>query len=201
MGIQTTGRFKPHWNYFLALERELDVLSRYIEFDKRNFGSFSIETARILLAAGAECDVVCKMLCRRLQQGSKASSIGQYCQTIRGSYPHISDFRVLLPRFDISLTPWRNWRHQDRDKSVPLWWTAYNKTKHQRDTRYQDSSLKNALNAVSGLFVMVLHLYRTEAEGGKLVPSPELLRADAHHFAGISHGSYYPAIVYRLQSI
>ena len=36
MTILTTPS-KLHWNYFLALERDMDVMSRYIEFDEANF--------------------------------------------------------------------------------------------------------------------------------------------------------------------
>ncbi len=28
----TVTQSKPHWNYFLALERDLEIVSRYIEF-------------------------------------------------------------------------------------------------------------------------------------------------------------------------
>jgi hypothetical protein len=66
---------KPHWNYFLAIERDVEVLSRYIEFDKRNFDCFSIEIVRILLAVGSEIDVICKQICRTINPSSKADDI------------------------------------------------------------------------------------------------------------------------------
>jgi hypothetical protein len=47
-----THKIEPHWNYLLAIERDLDV-----EFDERNFDCFSIQIARVLLASGAETDV------------------------------------------------------------------------------------------------------------------------------------------------
>ena len=42
---------ESHWNYFLAIEDDLERLSRHIEFDERNFKCFTIEISRILLAS------------------------------------------------------------------------------------------------------------------------------------------------------
>lgn len=72
----------PHWNYFLALEHDLEILSRYVEFEERNFDCFSIESARILLAAASETDVVCKMICKSIDPASDADKIGAYCDQI-----------------------------------------------------------------------------------------------------------------------
>ena len=59
----TTG--KLHWNYFIALERDLEVVSRYVEFCPQNFDVYSIEFAHLLFAAASEVDVVAKLLCQR----------------------------------------------------------------------------------------------------------------------------------------
>lgn len=68
MGIKTHP-IEPHWNYLLALERDLELISRYIEFDERNSDCFSLELARVLLAAAAEVDIVCKQICVMLDGG------------------------------------------------------------------------------------------------------------------------------------
>ena len=58
---------KLHWNYFIALERDLEVASRYVEFCPQNFNVYSIEFAHLLFAAASEVDVVAKLLCQRLK--------------------------------------------------------------------------------------------------------------------------------------
>jgi len=176
-----TTKIDAHWNYFLAIERDLVVLSRYVEFDVRNFQCFSIEIARILLAAGAEVDVVCKQLCRVSNPKSTAKSINTYRAEIKSLVTNIPDFQVLVPRFGLTLKPWDEWHSVT---GVPLWWTAYNKIKHHRDSQYHQASLKNTLNAVAGLFVVVLYLYKDKAKFGELLPSPELLRVDTVHEGG-----------------
>ena len=45
---------KLHWNYFLALERDLEIVSRYVEFCSQNFEVYSIEFAHLLFAAASE---------------------------------------------------------------------------------------------------------------------------------------------------
>jgi hypothetical protein len=95
MGVksQTT---EIDWNYFLAIESDLENLSRYIEFDEKNYDCFSVEIARILLSSSAEVDVVCKQLCRKIGKSSSAENIYQYRDEIKKAYPQIFDFEVLL---------------------------------------------------------------------------------------------------------
>jgi len=194
MVIQTH-KIESHWNYLLAIERDLDELSRYVEFDEKNFDCFSIEIARILLATGAEVDVVCKQICSVVKPESPAKNINDYRANIKSAFPRIPQFKVLLPRFGLTLTPWDEWKKAD---GVPFWWTAYNKIKHQRDSVYHRANLNNALNAVAGLFVMVLYLYKDSAEAGGLVPSPQLLRVPDRIFGGGVCQGYELGIQYRL---
>jgi len=193
MGIATQ-KIEVHWNYFLALESDLDRISRYVEFDEENFKCFSIEIARVLMASAAEVDVVCKQLCKKIDPEA-AESINQYRYRIKRAYPDIHGFEVLLPRYGLKLKPWSKWRG---NTGVPLWWTAYNKIKHHRDSEYYQGNLKNALNSVAGLFVMVLYLYKEKAELGELVPSPQLLRVTEEHFGGTTYGDFEFGINYRL---
>jgi len=73
----TTG--KLHWNYFLALERDLEVVSRYVEFCQQNFDVYSIEFAHLLFAAASEVDVIAKLLCQRLSsQAPRANIDGEF---------------------------------------------------------------------------------------------------------------------------
>jgi hypothetical protein len=73
MGIQLTGLPKLHWNYFLALERDLEVVSRYVEFTDDNNETYSIELAHLLFAAASEADVIAKLLCKQLDPPSARS--------------------------------------------------------------------------------------------------------------------------------
>jgi hypothetical protein len=194
MGIKTQ-KIEPHWNYLLAIERDLDEISRFIEFDEKNFDCFSIEIARLLLASAAEVDVVCKQICKGINIKSKADKIYKYRTEILAAFPGIPQFQIVLPRFGLTLTPWDEW---SKPNDVPLWWTAYNKIKHNRDSKYHRATLKNALNSVGGLFIMVLYLYKDKARQGELLPSPQLLRVDDSHYGGFILGGYEAGISYEL---
>lgn len=189
-------KIEPHWNYFLAIERDLETLSRYVEFDARNFDCFSIEIARVLLAAGAETDVACKQVCRAADTSSTADNIDRYrCEMLR-AFPHLPEFDVSIPRFGLSLSPWDEWK---TGGGPPKWWTAYNKTKHERQSEYHRANLKNALNAVAGLFVAILYLYSEKARRGDLVPSPLLLRPGEGHFDSVVHDDLEVGLCYNLK--
>jgi len=194
MGIQAI-KIDPHWNYFLAIERDLEMLARYVEFDPKNFPCFSIEIARLLLAAAAEVDIVCKQICRRANPSSKAGKIDDYRDEIVQLFPKFSAHPVLIPRFELTLQPWDEWTKKD---GVPLWWTAYNKIKHERATEFGRANLKNALNAVAGLFIAVLHLHIEKAGHAELIPNPVMLRPHDSYYAGVSVGGLENGISYDL---
>ena len=188
-------KIQVHWNYLLAIEDDLDRLSRYIEFDKKNFECFSIEISRIILTSAAEVDVVCKQICKKLKPESSAEDIHQYREEIKPVYNEIPNFKIMVPRHGLILTPWDNWKEE---RGVPFWWTAYNKIKHHRDSEYYQANLKNALNSVAGLLVMVLYLYKEKANMGELVPPPKLLRVTEEHCRGVDLSTTEFGIAYKL---
>ncbi len=76
----TTG-VKVHWNYFIAMERNLEDISRYIEFHNDNFQTYSIELAHLFLAAASEVDVIAKLVCKQMgntQAGNLVFDSGRY---------------------------------------------------------------------------------------------------------------------------
>lgn len=162
-----------HWNYFLALEDDVVRLSRYIEFTTDNFDAYSLELARILSSAASEVDVVAKQLCTKLTGTTNAGNISKYREIIQPAYPALAEALVLIPRFGLTLQPWEQWTNDAK----PFWWGAYNNVKHHRHTKFSDASLKNALNSVAGLFVLLLFFYREESQNARLNPDPVLFQA------------------------
>jgi hypothetical protein len=67
-----------YWNYFLALERDLEIVSRYVEFTEDNYPVYSIELAHLLLAAASEIDTVAKLTCAIIApNAARASRYGK----------------------------------------------------------------------------------------------------------------------------
>ena len=163
-----------HWNYFFALEDDLATLSRYVEFHKDNFKTFSVETVRILMTAVQEIDVLLKAVCNHY--GAAAANIGSYCDLMTSKYPTILEAQVALAHHSIVRTPFASWTQTD----PPSWRSANNKVKHARDTNFSSASLENAIDAVSAL--LIVNFYRHEiVEGEKhfeLVRMPRLFNID-----------------------
>lgn len=170
-----------HYNYFLALDADVENLSRFIEFNPDNYDAYSIEMARLMIAAASEVDVVAKLICKKVNQSSKAENINQYKGVIKKAFPQLCEIKVLMPRYNLTLEPWINWK----SNKTPEWWHYYNKVKHQRDKYFEQANLKNTLNAVAGLYVTVLHFYRHEANNAMLIPLPRLFRLEEKYEGGI----------------
>jgi hypothetical protein len=158
---------KLHWNYFLALEQDLERISRYIEFCKPNLKVFSIELAHLLLAAGSEVDVLAKCICEIIAPAAARANIDHYRLNITkeenlpiragpsnalspNPATKISALRVHILRYGLAFIPWENWARQKN----PAWRTCYNNVKHERNHYFHEASLQNAVNALGALLIM-----------------------------------------------
>jgi len=159
-----------YWNYFLALEADVVNLSRYIEFTKDNFDAYSMEMAKIILSAASEVDVIAKQLCKILDNNKKPRTIGGYKNILTENINDFSETKVVINRYGLELTPWINWK----GKRNPNWWSDYNKIKHHRHDYFKRANLSNVLNAMAGLFVLVMFFHLNSTEYPSLKPNPAL---------------------------
>lgn len=171
------GEISNDWNYFFCMEDDVASISRWIEFSHENESVYSIELARLLMTAGAEADVVAKALCRQLDPNSRAASIGAYREKLLAAYPNLPESEVTIPRFGKTLHPWSKWRNSEEP---PLWWTANNKIKHHRAEHFKEANLKNVLNSVAGL--MVLLVLKSARERPSLYPGPSVFEPQTYAF-------------------
>lgn len=158
MGIEQQ-KVDPHWNYYLCIEEDILKLSRWIELSERNYECYSLEIARLLMATAAEVDVVAKLVCKKINPKSKATGIKSYQSEILKEFPNLWRAEVLIPRNGLKLHPWSNW--EENDKS-PLWWQANNNVKHQRSEFFDQATLKNLLNAVAALLLLLILYYQVD---------------------------------------
>jgi len=181
-----------HWNYYVALERDLEILSRYVEFCEDNFSVYSVELAHLLFAASSEVDVVAKLICEQISPAESRENIGEYKAILLPALPDLTSTEVYVPRYGLSFKPWSNWDGPQN----PDWWRSYNKVKHERDAYFHQATLKNSLNALGALLLLTYHYYSRElaAEPGqvlapkdttdKLAPEPTLLRLHEDYYYG-----------------
>ena len=183
-----------HWNFFIALEEDLDRLARYVDLSGQNDEAFSIVIARLFLSASAEVDVVLKQLAVKHNAASTAGSINAYFSEITQHCPNFVGFTVLVPRFCLTLNPWSDWTAS----TPPIWWQDHNKVKHHRHNHFDRATVKNCLNAVAALFVSVIHLHAEEAARGELLSLPRLFNVGDAHFGGTQMGRFGHSFVYKV---
>lgn len=157
---------KIHWNYYLAIQQDFELISRYVEFSELNNDTFSIELARIIMSASQEVDVIMKGICNLLKQ-TKTKNINEYKVVIKEYLPELIDEKVFISRFSMTGKPWENWKGDEN----PIWWKANNNLKHQRTEHFQEATLKNAFNAIGALLIVNIYFYKLlkENESGSKV--------------------------------
>ena len=168
---------KIHWNYFLALEKDLESLSRYIEFSESNFYVYSIELAHLLFAAASEVDVIAKMLCIQIAPNAPRGNINEYREVLLPNIHALATTQVRIPRYGLHFSPWENWANG----SNPDWWRSYNNVKHERNAYFHEATLKNALNALGALHILTFHLYWLALKtNANILPGPTEANAQLH---------------------
>jgi hypothetical protein len=152
----TFGTPKHHWNYFLAIEKDLENLSRYIEFSNANLGTYSIELTHLLLSASSEVDVIMKQLCSLISPNQPANNINDYKLIIQTNMPTFINEEIEIDRFGLTFKPFDNWVGTEN----PNWWRSYNNVKHQRNNCFHEANLQNTINAVGALLLTVVYYYK-----------------------------------------
>jgi len=160
----------PHWNYFLSLEKDFINTIRYVEIDDNNSGTSSVEYTKLLLSACSEIDVVCKLLCKKVDPESNANNIDEYKAILLGKYPNIYKIEIQIPRYEELIKPWASWETNIN----PDWWRSYNKVKHQRDIYAGEANQANTIMSLAGLFGLLLYYYQPEFYKQDLSPLPDL---------------------------
>lgn len=145
------------WNYFLSIERDFVNTLEFVELDDANASTFSDAFAKLLLLIGSEVDVVAKMLCESVAPTTKAKNIVDYRDVLTGHFPGIATVEMDIPKFRTSRRPWESWGASP--SASPVWWTAYNDIKHERDKHIPKASQGNVLCALCGLMALLLYLY------------------------------------------
>jgi hypothetical protein len=163
-----------YWQYFVVLEADLATTARYVEWADPNMDCYSIEFARILLSAGSEVDVLCKLLCQKYSLTIKPSNINGYRKAITTKFPNFTGLEIKVPRYDMNLLPWEDWNRAEN----PTWWRAYSDVKHERQNNFAEENLRNALEEVAGLFVLVSYICYRELHARAAIPWPQMLTLD-----------------------
>lgn len=148
-----------HWKHFLALENDVNAMTRYIEPAVANYGTYSVELTKLFLSACSEVDVVCRVICARDCPTARAANMDDYRAALHGHFPNLHTIEICNSKYDLLFgAPWASWA----SNLNPAWWQEHNDVKHFRHQHFARASLGNALNAMAGLYVLLLYAYPKE---------------------------------------
>lgn len=163
-----------HWSYFLALEADAIYASRYVEYSQKNYQTFSIEFAHLLMAAAQDVDVLLKQICAK--HGNSSDNEAGYRSFFTSKFPKIGDAKISLPSHGLEFIPFKDWLK--KPSTTPLWWTANNKVKHWRHTHFECANLENMLSALSALLVANVYFILECGDRNEYADGTKLFKVD-----------------------
>lgn len=134
---------------YKQLEKELDELSYFITFDKKQLKTYSIKISELLLRTVSEIENISKELCKR--EKIKFYDKNKHIRKVvyfNDYFEKLEDLFLLSKKyvsfdldncneniFDVKLVPFKKdktYTLNGKTKSIWSWYYAYNKIKHDR---------------------------------------------------------------------
>ncbi len=145
---------------FLLLQKDLQEMFDYIEPADQNASCYSYRIHELLLRACVEVEANCKaVLVENEYRKTGELTMADY-QKIEASH-RLSSYRIEIPAWrgeGAHRRPYDGWRTGE-----PLaWYQAYNKTKHDRHTEFEQATLDHLAGAVSGLAALLSAQFHTQ---------------------------------------
>lgn len=168
------------------IQDDLRNIFEYIEPSPHCSGAYSYRTHALLMRTCIEIEANFKAI---LQENIFTVSpetrlnIGHF-RKVDESH-HLSSFKIMLPIWNDSplvLQPfdtWLQYRGIPMPPGVspaPTWYKAYNESKHDRQTEFKQANLKNLIDAVAALVILVSAQFRGEefGAGGRVIAASGL---------------------------
>lgn len=155
------------WGYYIMLENSFINTFQYVEPVEDNNYIYSKEYSKLLLSICSEVDIICKELCKLIEnKDSDAVSdynIDNYRNVISKYNNFLKESCTCLVNHEV-LEPWSSWE----DVKNPSWWKDYNKLKHDRLAKenYKLGNFINVKNSLAGLYILcrIYYKYRYKNE-------------------------------------
>lgn len=87
---------RNYWKYYIELEKEFQLVSRYVEFTEDNFSTYSVEFLKLYQAVCSEIDVIGKMMASQINNSfnpeDKSNSIYKWWYEIQDSFTYTEEY-------------------------------------------------------------------------------------------------------------
>jgi len=158
-----------YFRAFQLLLKDLQELFDYIEPSYQNRKCYSYRIHELLLRACIEVEANCKAIL--LENGYKKKKDLDMSDYKKINITHrLSSFSVKMPYWNGAKqfrNPFSAWK---KGESLP-WYKAYNATKHDRHTSFQEATFDNLLDACCGVLVIFSAQFLTQ----NFSPGPSVL--------------------------
>lgn len=145
----------PHWEFFKMLYKDFETSFQFIHPVESHFKVYSMRHYEFLLRACTEFESVCKgeVIRAGLARRGEQLGIGRYSKLESNYDRKLSSYEVGF-KFDSShfVRPLGSWAKGDSLH----WYKDYNEVKHNRLVNFEHANLENVLEAIAGLFVILL---------------------------------------------
>jgi hypothetical protein len=135
----------------------VEQVCRVVHPEGQNLNTFGHEIRNLLILACTELEAYWK--CILNANGVDGSSTNDYVKLSHAM--RLPEYRV-----DFSYYPWlepvapfESWGSTGSPSQELEWYSAYNKTKHNRDASFAEATLLRAFKALAGCFVMLCAQY------------------------------------------
>lgn len=139
-----------------ALIEQLDKILLYIEPEESGLRAYSHKTRELLILACTEVEnhwVSLLNKARATPQNGRVFTTNDYVKLI--SPAHLCEYSILLRNYRTAqpILPFATWTAAAPTTSL-AWYSAYNKTKHDRGAHFNEATLSNVISAVSACIAL-----------------------------------------------
>lgn len=145
---------EKYWRFYLMLEKKFVDSLQYVELDKRNYGTFSMEYVSQMLNIGSEIEVVLKELLNIPQK--QETGIRKYIMELDINHNDIFARKIRVRKYEINPFDGLN---KEKPKEL-YWWKAYNEVKHGRGANFKNANLKNTVTMLATLYLLEMYLLK-----------------------------------------
>ena len=139
-----------------VLIEKLDDLLLYIEPNNNGLKAYGHKTRELLILTCTEVENVWVSILSNLEispQKNNSYTTNDYVKLL--SIAYLNEFEISFKNYDTlrKFSPFLNWDKKKPTQSL-AWYNAYNKTKHNRNTSFNEATLENVLYAISASIIM-----------------------------------------------
>lgn len=138
------------------LLQKLDDIFLFIEPTRKNLDTFGHKSRELLILACTEAENYFSEFIKMSGPPAYPTRRLTTNDYVKLSTPlYLSDYRISFLRYnDIPpIRPFTGWSPKDPTKTLP-WYDSYNKTKHDRDSNFHESTILNCIYAISANIIL-----------------------------------------------